>query len=117
MGGVVIKSPTRTTFRPARNADPARATESGAISGIRTVKIPVRCPHCDIQQLCEYPEPVVVMALTRWNNMNLYVPCHDGYWSASRDELQAIRQYLGEAWIESRAQSSLRQPPRLRIVV
>jgi hypothetical protein len=117
MGGVVIKSLTRTNFRAARNADPSRATESGHTAAIPTVKIPVRCPHCDIQQLCEFPEPVVVMALTRWNNMNLYVPCHDGYWSATRDELEAIRQYLGEAWIESRAQSSLKQHPRLRIVV
>jgi hypothetical protein len=104
----------------SRSVDQTTAPSEGASSeaaGIPLVKIPVRCPQCDLEQLCEFPEPVVVMALTRWNNMNLYVPCHDGYWSASRQELHAIRQYLGESWIEARARSVVTPHPRLRIFV
>jgi hypothetical protein len=117
MGGVVIKTSGRTSSRSDRNASAPSTSTSSDAAGIPMVKIPVRCPHCDVEQLCEFPEPVVVMALTRWNNMNLYVPCHDGYWSASRPELQAIRKYLGERWIDSRAQSAVIQHPRLRIFV
>ena len=69
---------------------------------IALVKIPVQCPQCGTEQLCDYPEPVVLVALTRWNNMNLHAPCHDVYWSASRSELRAIREYLSEDWIEAR---------------
>jgi hypothetical protein len=112
-----MKNPRATTSRSSRNLTPLRIAESKDSVAIPLVKIPVRCPQCDLEQLCEYPEPVVVMALTRWNNMNLYVPCHEGHWSASRQELHAIRQYLGEAWIKARAETVLTQRPRLRIFV
>ena len=125
MGGIVIKTSKRSNSRSSRNADSSgangsranesRAGESRERVEIPVVKIPVRCPRCDIEQLCEFPEPVVVMALTRWNNMNLYVPCHAGTWSASRNELHSIREYLGEAWVKERAVSVLTQRPRLRI--
>ncbi len=97
-----MENPGRLTYRIAR-ATPIAASDDDA--GIPSVKIPVRCPHCDTEQLCDYPEPVVVMALTRWNNMNLHVPCHDVYWCANQSELQAIRRHLGEAWIKSRSGS------------
>jgi hypothetical protein len=98
---------------PSRKAE--RSRKSSDTAEIPVVKIPVRCPHCDLEQLCEFPEPVVVMALTRWNNMNLYVPCHDGFWSASRSELHAIRNFLGEAWLKVRAQSVVTPHLQLRI--
>ena len=81
--------------------DPDHCSDDTA--GISLVQIPVRCPRCQLEQLGDYPEPVVLVALTRWNNMNLYAPCHDIYWSASASELRAIREYLGESWIASRS--------------
>jgi hypothetical protein len=113
----MYKTSSRITFRLSGNAVTRRSCESSNPIGIPVVKIPVRCHHCDAAQLCEFPEPVVVMALTRWNNMNLYVPCHDGYWSASKGVLDAIRQHLGESWIAARALSVVTQHPRLHICV
>ena len=113
MGRVVNNS--HTTNSSAAEDEPNAGESHDA--DIPLVKIPVRCPQCDVEQLCDFPEQVVVMALTRWNNMNLYVPCHDGYWSATRQELQSIRQYLGERWIQARARFVITQYPRLRIFV
>jgi len=69
---------------------------------VATVAIPVRCPQCDRESLYNFPEIVVLTALTRWNNMQLYAPCHDISWSATPSELQRIRQYLGDNWINAR---------------
>jgi len=70
---------------------------------IEMVALPVRCPQCDAQGLSEFPVAVVVIALTKWNNMCLYSPCHDGSWDAGEKELEAIRQYLGRDWLREHA--------------
>ncbi len=102
----------KSLVRTYRVSNASSLDEREDAAGIPSVKIPVRCPHCDTEQMCDYPEPVVVMALTRWNNMNLHVPCHDVYWCASQSELHAIRQHLGEAWLESRSVAITTQPLR-----
>jgi len=33
--------------------------------------------------------------------MQLYAPCHERAWNASQEELQKIRQLLGESWINN----------------
>lgn len=111
------KSARNITFLPLGKPGPARTFEPGDTAEIPVVKVPVRCPHCQVEQLYEFPEPVVILALTRWNNMNLYVPCHDGHWSATRGELESIREYLGEAWLKSRVKSVVTSHPRLRVLV
>ncbi len=116
----MLKSLGRGTYRiakaPSDHGDSAQGDyahgDSDGTACIPLVKIPIRCPHCDTEHLCDYPEPVVVMALTRWNNMNLHVPCHDVYWCASQGELRAIRQHLGEAWIKSRTPICMPNPQR-----
>jgi hypothetical protein len=66
---------------------------------IPMVAIPVRCPKCGALRLSEFPVAVVAVALVKWNNMCLYVPCHEGGWDAGERELEAIRHHLGRDWI------------------
>ena len=44
--------------------------------------------------MSEFPVQVVLIALTRWNNIALYASCHDAKWSARPAEVQQIRDYL-----------------------
>ncbi len=71
-----------------------------------TVLVPVTCPQCGIKSLSEQPIIVVVTALTRWNRMLLRALCHEEAWDATPAELEAIREYLGAAWIEQHRNSS-----------
>jgi hypothetical protein len=71
------------------------------------VAIPVRCPKCGALRLSEFPVAVVAIALVKWNNMCLYVPCHEGVWDASERELEAIRHHLGRDWIRAHGQAIL----------
>jgi hypothetical protein len=62
------------------------------------ISLPVVCPRCGAVSMSEYPIQVVLMALTRWNNMALYCNCHESPWSASPADMQRIRDYLGAEW-------------------
>jgi hypothetical protein len=64
------------------------------------VEVPVQCPSCGIVRMTSFPVLVILAALTKWQQMRLYAGCHDGAWDASPAELQAIRQHLGEEWID-----------------
>jgi hypothetical protein len=73
------------------------------LDGLESVRVPVRCPRCGQVSLCEYPAVVVVTALTKWNNMNLYVACHPGSWDASEEDLSMIREVIGTDWLNERS--------------
>jgi len=51
--------------------------------------------------MSEFPVQVVLIALTRWNNIALYASCHDAKWSARPAEVQQIRDYLGTEWLDA----------------
>jgi len=48
-----------------------------------------------------FPVIVVVTALTSWQQMRLHAPCHHAAWDATPTDLRAIREYLGDAWLEA----------------
>jgi hypothetical protein len=64
------------------------------------VLLPTRCPQCGAISFGAYPALVVVTALLSWNQMRLYSSCHDVAWDASPSELQSIREYVGDKWLE-----------------
>lgn len=64
-----------------------------------SVGIPVKCPLCRAEASVEFPVIVIITALTVWNNLRLYVNCHDVSWDASSTELDAIRCHLGTEWM------------------
>jgi hypothetical protein len=74
---------------------------------IPMVAIPVRCPKCGALRLSEFPVAVVAIALVNWNNMCLYVRCHEGGWDAGERELEAIRHHLGRDWIREHGQRKI----------
>jgi hypothetical protein len=63
--------------------------------------VPVRCPICGQESVAIFPAIVVVVALTRWNNLGLHSSCHLASWNASKLELKNIRAHLGESWIDA----------------
>jgi hypothetical protein len=66
-----------------------------------TVKFPVTCPLCGTEELGEYPVPDIADALIfRTGALQLHSRCHNHSWSASKPELQQIREYLG-AWLKA----------------
>jgi hypothetical protein len=87
-GKVMGRKPNhRVSSEQSQNSDP------------KTISLPVTCPHCGASSMSEFPLPVVLIALTRWNNMALYAECHATSWSASPDELERLREYLGPDWL------------------
>jgi hypothetical protein len=75
-----------------------------------SVAIPVKCPKCAQVFMCDFPILVVVTALMRWKNMNLYLAGHVGAWDATEEDLRLIREHVGEAWLEAQ-QNQLRWRP------
>ena len=71
------------------------------------IAIPVQCHRCGAVTLSEFSSIVVATALLKWNNMNLYVPCHLGSWDATKLDLQRIREYVGEPWLEAQMAKSI----------
>jgi hypothetical protein len=65
------------------------------------IPLPVTCPICGTESVTAFPALVVLTALTRWNNMALYASCHEGSWNASPAEIERIRAFLGEPWIDA----------------
>ncbi len=65
------------------------------------VLIPVRCPECGVVALTAFPTVVAATALTSWLQMRLHSNCHNRSWDASATEIDSMRRYLGEAWLES----------------
>ena len=63
--------------------------------------IPVICRHCGKETITGFPELVVATALRRWNHMALHAGCHKGSWDASDEEVQRVRDYVGQAWLEA----------------
>ena len=64
-----------------------------------SILLPVKCPKCGTKSLYAYPKLVVMVALTRWNHLLLYAPCHEGSWDASDTEVRALRAFVGENWL------------------
>jgi hypothetical protein len=69
--------------------------------GVEMISLPVLCPRCGQSSQTKFPVPVVVIALTRWNNMALYCECHDSNWTATQEEIQTLRAYLGQEWLDA----------------
>jgi hypothetical protein len=68
-----------------------------------TIQFPVICPDCRKETLITRPLKTVTAALiTRTNTLPLYAPCHARRWTATEEELQQIREYLG-AWLTASA--------------
>jgi hypothetical protein len=66
-----------------------------------TIQFPVTCPVCGAEALAEYPVADVADALiSRTGALQLRASCHDLRWTASKLELQQIREYLG-AWLKA----------------
>jgi hypothetical protein len=66
-----------------------------------TIQFPVTCPECGREALNTRPVAIVANAiLSRSDRLELYAPCHARRWTASREELEQIREYLG-AWFAS----------------
>jgi hypothetical protein len=65
------------------------------------VVLTVTCPSCGKDALAQFPIMVVATALTQWNSMMLHGSCCVPSWEASSAEFQAIRDSLGEGWIQA----------------
>ena len=66
-----------------------------------TIFLPVKCPQCGEKSLSAFPILVVHVALTRWNHIGLYADCHEQSWDASDEEVQALRAFVGEDWLQA----------------
>lgn len=64
-----------------------------------TLFLPVKCPKCGEKSLSAFPARVVQIALTRWNHIALYADCHGTSWDASDEEMEALRAFVGQAWL------------------
>jgi hypothetical protein len=60
-----------------------------------TVRFPAACPRCGREQLTEFPLDEVADALQRGTDICLVATCHDVIWTATKLELEQIREYLG----------------------
>jgi hypothetical protein len=66
-----------------------------------TIQFPVTCPVCGTEALGEYSVADVADALiSRSGPLQLRASCHNHRWTASKLELQQIREYLG-AWLKA----------------
>lgn len=71
------------------------------------IQFPVTCPECRKEVLITRPLKTVSDALiTQTNTLPLYAPCHARRWTATEEELQQIREYLG-AWLTASASLEL----------
>ena len=68
-----------------------------------TIQFPVTCPECRKEALIARPLKTVTAALiTQTISLPLYAPCDARRWTATEEELQQIREYLG-AWLTASA--------------
>jgi hypothetical protein len=79
----------------------SRPTVKKELVGVEMIALPVSCPRCGQSSQTEFPLQVVLIALTRWNNMALYCHCNESNWTATQEEIQMLRAFLGQEWFDT----------------
>ncbi len=67
---------------------------------IVTVRVPVTCPVCDSTVITQFNAAEMLGALLNSTPVRLYAACHDMSWYANDWEVQKIREFFYQAWLE-----------------
>lgn len=68
---------------------------------IPLIRFVVTCPTCGAKQSAAFNAAELADALISSKPIRLYASCHDISWNASEPEVQAIRDHIYKAAIES----------------
>jgi hypothetical protein len=68
---------------------------------IPLIQLVVTCPTCGSKQTTGFNATEIAHALLRSNPVRLYAKCHNISWIASGSEVQAIREHIYKASMES----------------